>query len=93
MLPFDALSRADLFVLTNDTIDYYTFNGTDYVIQAVECEVNGTIANCNGTVVDLVCGHTRLVNDLCADVQVNRCRAKEYRSKKDHSLSPVFRPA
>jgi len=42
----------DVFVLTNGTIDYYGFNETNGIVEAVQCTVNGTIANCNGTIID-----------------------------------------
>lgn len=45
---------ADVFVLTNGTIDYYLFNGTDGIVEAVQCTVNGGTADCNGTVIDTV---------------------------------------
>lgn len=44
----------DVFVLTNGTIDYYGFNETNGIVEAVQCTVNGTIANCNGTIIDTV---------------------------------------
>jgi len=57
-----AIVHKDVFVLTNGTIDYYAFNGTDFILQATECDVidNGTIANCNGTAIDIMDGGTAL---------------------------------
>lgn len=43
----------DLFVVTNDTLDYYVFNGTDTLVEAVECTIDGNTGNCNGTLIDL----------------------------------------
>lgn len=54
----------DVFVLTNDTIDYYQFNGTDFILQAVECTVSpgGTTAVCNGTSIQIVSCPSKIRN-------------------------------
>lgn len=51
-----AVVNKDVFVLTNGTIDYYAFNGTDFVYEAVACNIidNGMVANCSGLVLELM---------------------------------------